>query len=199
MRGATDYEREMEMNFFEWILARWRKQPATPGIPSEVARAYERWSKGDFANKQWIAEMDYSINSRYPRLFIYDMLNHKLYKYKAAHGQGGRNASPHDGKAREFSNVEGSHMSCLGCFRTGTVYNGANGTSLRLHGLDDTNDNAARRAVVLHKTDYVHDGDTSICGRTWGCIGVDRLALSSILAKLKEGTCLYSHNGGRLS
>jgi len=68
------------MKFIDWLLALWKKEEAAqmPMVPSEVSRAYAHWKAGSFANKQYIAEMDYSINSRYPRLFIYDLFNRKL-------------------------------------------------------------------------------------------------------------------------
>jgi hypothetical protein len=157
-------------SFFDWLSSLFKKlepvvpsQPApidveTSGVPKEVQRVYAAMKEsGKFNNPRFIAEMDYSINSKSPRLFIYDLTEKKLYKHKASHGVGGKNSSPHDGKCREVSNINGSHMSCLGLFKCAETYNGGNGYSMRLDGLSATNSNARKRLIVVHGSDYVKD------------------------------------------
>jgi hypothetical protein len=199
-------------SFFDWLSSLFKKlepvvpsQPApidveTSGVPKEVQRVYAAMKEsGKFNNPRFIAEMDYSINSKSPRLFIYDLTEKKLYKHKASHGVGGKNSSPHDGKCREVSNINGSHMSCLGLFKCAETYNGGNGYSMRLDGLSATNSNARKRLIVVHGSDYVKDASTTICGRSFGCPAVDWNHYKSIIDKLKHGSPLLSHFNGKFT
>ena len=62
--------------------------------------------------------------------------------------------------------------------RTGQHYDSEQvGEALRLNGLSLTNSNILDRGIVLHGGAYVFDdesnSDTSVSGRSWGCIVVD--------------------------
>ena len=190
--------------FFEWlsklfgILEPAVEEAQSVDVPKEVARVYKAMKENsNFANPRYIAEIDYSLNSKKHRLFIYDTKLKKLETHKVAHGAGGKNASPHDGFCRQVSNVDGSHMSCLGLFRCSETYNGNNGYSMRLDGLNSTNNNARKRAVVVHGSDYVKDNNSVICGRSWGCPAVDYAHYKDIINKLKDGSPLLSHYAGK--
>ena len=73
----------------------------------------------------------------------------------------------------------------------------SNGFSMRLDGLMETNSNARMRAVVMHGSDYVHDNDSGICGRSWGCPSMDYKIVREVIAKLRDGSLLYSHYKGK--
>jgi len=64
-----------------------------------------------------------------------------------AHGSGSELT---DSDSLVFSNVANSYQSSLGKYRIGGKYTGNFGKSYKLHGLDDSNDNAFKRYVVLH-------------------------------------------------
>ena len=178
------------------------------GIPAEVALAYAARTK-HHSSCNWIFEVDYSINSKYPRLFVYSIKDGVLYKYKCAHGGGGANHSPHDGKTRVVSNVAGSHCSCLGEIRTGAKNNGdLVGRSVLLHGLSATNSRMLAREIVLHGGEYVHDNDagtdTSVSGRSQGCIVVDNDYINfstggELIDWLYGGSIGVAHYDGRFS
>tara|TARA_A100001015_G_C14987599_1_gene712283 strand:- start:277 stop:807 length:531 start_codon:yes stop_codon:yes gene_type:complete len=53
-----------------------------------------------------------------------------------------------------FSNVVNSNRTSTGLYKVGKFYRGKFGKSIRLHGLSDTNSNAFRRAIVVHKASY---------------------------------------------
>lgn len=167
------------------------------GVPLEVARVYEAMKKSPYFKKpRYIAEMNYAINSSKPRFFVYDTQKGVLYKLKAAHGVGGKNGTPNDGKCREVSNRNGSHMSCLGLFKCAEVYNGNNGRSMRLDGLEATNGNARMRAVVIHGSDYVKESSNAPAGRSFGCPALDRAVSDKVIDMLKGGSPLLSHYNG---
>lgn len=177
-------------------------------IPNEVARALaERERLG--SNCNWIFEVDYSINSKYPRFFVYSIRDNKLYKYKCAHGIGGRNRTPHDGKTREVSNEPGSHCSSLGVIKTGEHYDSEQvGEAVKLKGLSPTNSKILKRGVVLHGGQYVFDNesntDTSVCGRSEGCIVVDDRYIDhetggELIEWLKDGSIGVAHYAGEFT
>jgi hypothetical protein len=177
-------------------------------VPNEVAQALaERDRLGSTCN--WVFEVDYSINSKYPRLFVYSIRDNKLYKYKCAHGKGGRNRTPHDGKTREVSNASDSYCSSLGLIRTGEHYDSSKvGEAVRLDGLSSTNSGNRDRGIVLHGAEYVHDNesntDTSVSGRSWGCIVVDdryidRGTGGELINWLKDGSIGVAHYAGEFT
>ena len=165
----------------------------------------ERERRGSKCN--WIFEVDYSINSRYPRFFVYSIRDDKLYQYKCAHGIGGANRKPHDGRTREVSNVPGSHCSSLGVIRTGEHYDSdVVGEAVRLYGLSPTNSKIRVRGVVLHGGNYVADNasntNTSVPGRSQGCIVVDdryidRETGGELIEWLKDGSIGVAHYAGK--
>src|SRR6185503_13151310 len=77
-----------------------------------------------------LAVIDYSRASTVPRLWVFDLEQNKLlFREVVAHGQGSG-----ENMASRFSNVDGTHASSLGLFRTADTYTGHNGYSLRLQG-----------------------------------------------------------------
>jgi len=91
--------------------------------------------------------VDMSIHSGRNRFFVYDLeKNIVLLSGLVAHG------SCKQGFLDEakFSNVPGCGCSSLGKYRIGEKYRGQYGISYKLYGLESTNSNAYKRAVVLH-------------------------------------------------
>ena len=91
-----------------------------------------------------------------------------LYTSLVSHGKnsGGNYAT-------SFSNENGSHKSSLGFYLTENTYQGRNGYSLILNGLEKgINDLAKQRAIVIHGASY---SDPSVAassgrlGRSFGC------------------------------
>ena len=175
------------------------------GAPSEIQKALAARDRlGSKCN--WIFEVDYSINSKLPRLFVYSISENQLYRYKCAHGIGGDNSTPHDGKTREVSNVPNYRCTALGVMRTGARYDSdVVGEALRLHGLSETNSNNLARGIVLHGGSYVEDNEAgtnnNISGRSHGCIVVDdryidRNTGGELLEWLRDGSIGVAHYGG---
>jgi L,D-transpeptidase catalytic domain len=94
-----------------------------------------------------------------------------------------------------FSNVPGSLCTSVGRYKIGSSYYGQFGLAYKLHGLDQTNNNAYERAVVLHAHSCVPDVETEepIC-RSYGCptISPNLLAqLKPVLDKAKRPVLLW--------
>ena len=174
--------------------------------PSEISLAYAEWEKRG-KPCTWIFEVDYAINSKKPRFFVFNTKTRDLYKYKTAHGSGGKNETPHDGECRQVSNVSGSGCSSVGVIVTAELYNsGKVGRALRLDGVSSTNDRIRARGVVLHGGQYVFDNDTStdnsLSGRSLGCIVTDERYIDpnaggQLLDVLANGSIGVAHYGGK--
>src|SRR5262249_4043701 len=76
---------------------------------------------------------DYVHRSDKKRLYVLDLGQSKvLFNTYVSHGRNSGNDY-----ATSFSNSTESHKSCLGFMRTAETYNGDNGYSLRLDGMED--------------------------------------------------------------
>ena len=142
---------------------------------------------------QRLAVIDYSRSSLTPRLWVFDLTHGKLlYREVVAHGQGSGGDIPD-----RFSNQEGSHASSLGLFVTRQTYEGKNGYSLRLDGLEPGfNDAAMSRAIVIHGADYVdpESGERQgRLGRSWGCPALRPDVAGDVIDVLKEGQFVFSY------
>lgn len=92
--------------------------------------------------------VDMKIKSGKNRFFVYDLVNNKIIdEGLVAHGSGSETGIRGDLK---FSNEPNSNCTSLGRYCIGKAYTGMFGKSYKLAGLDETNSNAMKRAVVLH-------------------------------------------------
>ena len=140
-----------------------------------------------------LAVIDYSRPSSEPRLWVFDLARGRLlFEELVAHGRG-----TGERLAERFSNSEGSHMSSLGLFRTAEPYDGANGYSLRLHGLEPGyNDRALDRAIVMHGAPYVSRDivrKQGRLGRSFGCPAVRPDIARRMIDTLKQGALLFAY------
>ena len=95
--------------------------------------------------------IDFSRPSTEKRLFVFDMKQRRLlFSSVVSHGK-----NSGDKYATSFSNEYGSYKSSLGFYLTETTYQGRNGYSLILNGLEKgINDRARERAIVVHGAAY---------------------------------------------
>jgi hypothetical protein len=150
--------------------------------------------QGEIVNDAIISIIDFSLPSSEKRLFVIDMKNYKLLvNTYVAHGR-------NSGKefASSFSNQPSSFKSSLGFYVTGNTYNGDNGYSLKLEGLEKgINDNADRRAIVMHGADYVNESflqSQGYMGRSLGCPAVSKKESKNVINLIKDKTCLFIYS-----
>lgn len=140
-----------------------------------------------------LSVIDYSLPSTQRRLWVFDLQTRQLlFREWVAHGRNtGGNMAEH------FSNRPGSHMSSLGTFVTDGTYTGHNGLSLRLKGLDGRfNDEAERRAIVIHGADYVSPTFAKAegrLGRSYGCPAVRRPVARKIINTLRDEAMVFAY------
>jgi hypothetical protein len=150
-------------------------------------------ASGTAPRAQRMAVIDYSLPSTEPRLWIFDLQRERLlYAEHVAHGRGSG-----ENQAELFSNVEGSHQSSLGLFLTAETYQGGNGYSLRLDGLEaGINDHARERLIVMHGAAYV-DPVAALrqgrLGRSFGCPAVRTEVAQAVIDVLRGGQLIYAY------
>lgn len=136
--------------------------------------------------------VDYSLHSSEPRLFIVNLETGRVQAFRTTHGRG--SDPDHDGYLDSFSDVPNSSASPEGAYLTAEEYHGRHGRSLRLDGLDPTNANARRRAIVIHSAAYAEpdmiDAHGKL-GRSNGCIAFSKQDLDAFLADVPAGTLIY--------
>lgn len=149
---------------------------------------------GDLAHR--LAIIDYTISSRKPRFWVFDLHNQKLlFKEHVAHGQGSGEDIP-----VTFSDREGSHQTSLGLYLTDDTYEGGNGYTLKLQGLSrGFNKSAMERLIVMHGAPYVDPEaamKTGRLGRSWGCPAVRTEIAQPMIDTLKRGQFIYAYGPG---
>ncbi|SEO18024.1 L,D-transpeptidase catalytic domain [Flavobacterium sp. CF108] len=93
--------------------------------------------------------VDMKIKSGKNRFFVYDLENEKIIDQGlVAHGSGSETGIK--GDILQFSNMPNSNCTSLGRYSVEKPYKGVFGKAFRLAGLDETNSNALKRAIVLH-------------------------------------------------
>lgn len=92
--------------------------------------------------------IDMKIKSGKNRFFVYDLVNNTIIdEGLVAHGSGSETGVR---GSLKFSNLPDSKATSLGRYSIEKAYKGIFGKAYRLLGLDQTNNNALKRAIVLH-------------------------------------------------
>lgn len=148
-------------------------------------------SQGKLLNDKVLTIIDFSKPSTEKRMFVVDLeAMQVLYQTYVSHGR-------NSGKlyADKFSNTPESYMSSLGAYTTGQTYFGQHGLSLRLHGEEKgINDNAYKRAIVIHGADYSSQGFINrlgYLGRSFGCPALPKELSKPIIETIKDGSYMF--------
>lgn len=148
--------------------------------------------KGSFnIKKPVLTIIDFDKPSTEKRMWVVDLGQKKiLQNCLVAHGkQSGENM------AVKFSNDLKSSASSLGFYVTLGTYNGKNGYSLQLEGIDEGfNTNAKKRAVVMHGAWYVSEKFIKTygrLGRSWGCPAIPLEIAKDIIDEICRGSVLF--------
>ena len=147
-------------------------------------------NKEELNNSEYLTIIDMSVSANTERFFIINMKNQTIeHKSVVAHGEKSGLEF-----AKKFSNKVNSHQTSIGFYKTAETYNGKHGLSLRLDGLEYSNNKARERAVVIHAADYATPNyikSNGRLGRSWGCPSLPEKDYSEIVSKIKEGSCLF--------
>jgi hypothetical protein len=141
--------------------------------------------------------VDYGLDSRTPRGYVFDMDALRLVDgpFSVAHGRG--SDPTRDGIPTRFSNREGSNATSLGLYLTREMYDftGKSGgrkyhsLGMRLLGLSGRfNSEALKRRVVVHGAPYVTDEKA---GRSEGCPAMEPSRARRLLPLLSGGGLVF--------
>lgn len=149
---------------------------------------------GQLQNSNIITIVDYSQSSNKKRLYVIDLKNKcLLFNTYVAHG---RNTG--EEFAKNFSNELGSYKSSLGFYITENPIIGSHtGFSLMINGVEKgINDNAEKRAIIIHSADYATEDfikKYGRLGRSFGCPVLPPDLNKPIIETIKGGTCLFAY------
>lgn len=135
--------------------------------------------------------VDFSKPSNEERFFVIDLIERKVdYHTYVSHGKNSGGVF-----SLKFSNTRDSYQSSLGFYLTGGTYNGGNGYSLRLKGLEPgINSNALDRTIVVHGANYASKNfleKYGFLGRSWGCPAIPIEIAREVIDKIKNGTVFF--------
>lgn len=169
--------------------------------PCEEAKRSRSAQKVNLGNPRFVAIVDYSKPSSERRFYFIDRATGEVGKYYVSHGIGSGNGN----HAVRFSNRKDSKMTSLGFYITGGIYTGKYGNTLRMYGVQKSNDQAYNRDIVLHGAWYVgEDFMNTINAKTkepygrlgvsWGCPAVSTYIASKLMPYLKEGSIVFHYH-----
>lgn len=169
-------------------------QQLNPKALKQALRAYH-WAvaTGKVHNKKVLTIVDFTLPSDKKRLFVVNPNTGQVLM--SLHTAQGKNSGLK--YATHFSNKLGSDASSLGAYVTANVYDGKHGESERLIGLEKgINNNAMKRAVVIHPANYVTPGFIKAqdrAGRSWGCFAVNPQKSKQLINLVKGGSVLFAY------
>jgi hypothetical protein len=144
-------------------------------------------------NKDILTIVDFTISSAKPRLYVIDLKQGDvLMALHVSHGSGSGNGA----YATSFSNRANSLQSSIGVFVTQNTYYGQHGESLRINGLEESNNNVLKRHVVVHSANYVtpeYIQQHGKAGPSWGCFAVNPQKSKLLINYIKDGSVLYAY------
>jgi hypothetical protein len=137
--------------------------------------------------------VDMSIHSGRKRFFVYDLERNKVIMSGLV-SHGSCNETFLD--QAKFSNTPGGNCTSQGKYKVGEKYWGQYGKSYKLYGLESTNSNAYKRAIVLHSYSCIPDEEIypRVACNSSGCAGVSPVffeKLSSIIDRSKKPIVLW--------
>jgi hypothetical protein len=184
------------------------KRIAEAGVPinlfNQMARSVNDHTAGV---KDHIALVDYTKPSSEKRMFIINLNDGKVMRYRVSHGIGNAKRGDAD-TAKEFTLPEevergkklpdenGSRKVSLGLYQifpsVDILHRG--GKALKVRGLDKVNKLAEQRMVLIQQGGFMSDtfvNKHKYAGRSWGSFSVDPASLGQIITLIR-GSVLYA-------
>lgn len=152
-------------------------------------------------NPEHVGIVDFSMPSTEKRFFLINTKTGIVQRFLSSHGVG----TSRNNYASRFSNTKDSRQTSLGFYITGEVYMGHYGKTLRMYGLQTSNDQGYNRDIVLHGAWYVSEEFIKTInpktkqpfgriGHSWGCPAVSLGAIERLVQALKEGGVLLHYH-----
>lgn len=173
-------------------------QPSVPSAPAGIdpqlfARAKAALDQHQVYPRDSIGIADFSKPSSEPRFYLVDLQNGDVESHLVCHGRGSDPA--HSGYLERFSNDFGSYATSNGTYVTDDYYQGKYGLSLKVRGLDWSNNNAESRAIVIHNAWYAEPEMVELhgqLGRSEGCFAMPKASQYAVMRRLAGGRMIYA-------
>jgi L,D-transpeptidase catalytic domain len=163
----------------------------------KMAFAGYHWAikKHKVKNQDILTIVDFSLPSVKDRLYVINVKTGDiLLSAPVTHGL---NSGPNSLWATNFSNKPNSLESSLGVYVTeNSPYYGQWGYSLRINGLETSNNNAKSRDIVVHGYNSASRSylkSYGFLGTTYGCFGVDPALAHQLIGYIQGGSVLYAY------
>lgn len=167
----------------------------------EKERVYGKSRTVTLKRHQYAVLIDFKMASTEKRFFLLNMENGEVETLLVTHGKG----SGEGNYATNFSNVKDSLKTSLGMYIAGEIYKGSYGMSMRMYGLEKSNDQAYVRDIVMHGADYASADFPSRenwktkkpygrLGLSWGCPAVSLSNAKRLIPLISEGALIF-HDG----
>jgi hypothetical protein len=173
--------------------------PVTPTSPAGISPTLFSKAKAALDSRPWIRNrdfigiVDFAASSSDPRFHVVHLPSGHVESHRVAHGRG--SDPDHSGFVERFSNDFGSHASSNGAYTTAETYDGKYGLSMKVNGLDWSNNNAMARAIVIHNAWYAEDDMIPLhgkLGRSEGCFAFSRKSQWDVMQRLRDGRLIYA-------
>ena len=171
----------------------------TPAAPGGINPLLFQKAKAALDSRPWIRNrdsigiVDFAKASNEARFHVVHLPSGQVETYPVAHGRG--SDPDHSGFVERFSNDFGSHATSNGAYTTAETYNGKYGLSMKVRGLDWTNNHAESRAIVIHNAWYAEDEMIAIhgkLGRSEGCFAFSKANQWKVMSRLADGRLIYA-------
>ena len=150
-------------------------------------------SRSWIRHRDFIGIVDFAKGSADARFHVAHLPSGHVESYRVAHGSGSDPA--HTGFLEHFSNRPGSEASSNGAYTTAETYHGKYGLSMKVRGLDWSNNNAESRAIVIHNAWYAEPEmveQHGKLGRSQGCFAFSRKDQWAVMHRLAEGRLIFA-------
>ena len=173
--------------------------PIAPSAPAGLNPTLFAKAKAALDSRPWIRHRDFigiadfEMASADPRFHVVHLPSGHVESYRVAHGSGSDPA--HTGFLDHFSNRPGSEATSNGAYTTTDTYHGKYGLSMKVRGLDWSNNNAESRAIVIHNAWYAEPEMVDIhgkLGRSQGCFAFSRRDQWAVMHRLGDGRMIYA-------
>jgi hypothetical protein len=173
--------------------------PIAPSAPAGINPTLFGKAKAALDSRRWIRHrdfigvVDFTQGSAEPRFHVVHLPSGHVESYRVAHGSG---SDPwHTGFLDHFSNQPGSEATSNGAYTTADTYHGKYGLSMKVRGLDWSNNNAESRAIVIHNAWYAEPEMVQLhgkLGRSQGCFAFSRRDQWNVMQRLGDGRLIYA-------
>ena len=173
--------------------------PAAFAAPGGINPTLFAKAKAALDSRNWIRHRDFigiadfARGSADPRFHVVHLPSGYVETHRVAHGNG---SDPgHTGFLDHFSNQHGSEATSKGAYMTAGTYHGKYGLSMKVRGLDWSNNNAESRAIVIHNAWYAEPEMVDIhgkLGRSQGCFAFSRKDQWNVMQRLGDGRLIFA-------